>query len=89
MTSIEAAGDWEAELGETAGAWFSLDLGVVIDGERVPLLPVLAQAMQHLEPGPDGRGRAEIRRAARSTPGLRTGGSWRCRPTACGRCWRP
>ena len=57
---LEAAGDWEADLGETAGAWFSLDLGVLIDGERVPLLPVLAQAMQHLEPGPDGRGRAEI-----------------------------
>ena len=49
---VEAAGDWEASLGETAGAWFSLDLGIVIEGERIPLLPVLAQAVRHLEAGP-------------------------------------
>ena len=48
---LEADGDWEAALGETGNAWFSFDLGVLIDGERVPLLPVLAEALRHLTPG--------------------------------------
>ena len=59
---VAAAGDWEASLGATAGAWFSLDLGIVIEGERIPLLPVLAQAVRHLEAGPDGQGRSALPR---------------------------
>jgi superfamily II DNA or RNA helicase len=48
---VEAEGEWEAMLGEAAGAWFSLDLGVVVEGERIPLLPVLAEAIRHLRGG--------------------------------------
>lgn len=42
---VEAAGEWEAMLGE-AGVWFSLELGVEVDGERIPLLPILARAIE-------------------------------------------
>lgn len=34
--------DWYGEAGETGGGWFTLDLGIVVDGQRVSLLPVLA-----------------------------------------------
>lgn len=44
---IEATEDWEASLG-AAGAWFSLELGIMVDGRRIPLLPVLAEALRHL-----------------------------------------
>ncbi len=49
---VEAAGEWEASLG-AAGAWFALDLGIVVEGRRIPLLPVLAEALRQL--GPDSR----------------------------------
>ena len=48
---LDADGDWDAALGETGNAWFSFDLGVMVDGARVPLLPVLAEALRHLTPG--------------------------------------
>lgn len=35
------AATWSAEITESGTDWFDFDLGVVIDGERVPLLPVL------------------------------------------------
>jgi hypothetical protein len=57
---IEAEGDWEAMLGEAGGAWFSLDLGVLVDGERIPLLPVLAEAIRHLRSGPAGEPLADL-----------------------------
>jgi hypothetical protein len=41
-------GDWQAMLGPAAGAWFALELGVEVEGEHIPLLPVLVQAVQRL-----------------------------------------
>jgi len=32
---------WEAEIGEDAGGWFNLDMGVVVAGQRLPLAPLL------------------------------------------------
>lgn len=45
---IEASGEWDAALTEegSGGWWFSLDLGIEVDGERVALLPLLVQALQ-------------------------------------------
>ncbi len=37
------AGAWSAEIVETGADWFDFDLGVEIDGERVPLLPILLE----------------------------------------------
>ena len=42
---VDGAGDWTAELEEESGWWFSLDLGIVVDGERVALLPVLSSLL--------------------------------------------
>ena len=48
--------DWYAEVGEdeeAGSAWFDLELGIVVNGGRVPLLPVLLQlirsAPQHFD----------------------------------------
>ncbi|MGE5712953.1 MAG: SNF2-related protein [Betaproteobacteria bacterium] len=46
---IEADTDWLATVNETgAGWWFSLDLGIEIEGNRVQLLPVLVAALRSL-----------------------------------------
>ena len=73
-------------LGETGNAWFSFDLGVMVEGERVPLLPVLAEALRHLTAR--ARGIAEMAEATLLRQARRTAGCWPCRPTASGRCWR-
>jgi SNF2-related domain/Helicase conserved C-terminal domain/SWIM zinc finger len=46
---VEASGDWTAAVSEGSGWWFSLDLGIEVEGERVPLLPVLADLLQQLQ----------------------------------------
>jgi superfamily II DNA or RNA helicase len=52
---VDARGEWTAELDEAGGWWFSLDLGIEIDGERVPLLPVLTSLLVRLKaPGAPG-----------------------------------
>ena len=33
---------WEAELLESENGWFDLDMGIIVDGERLPLAPLLA-----------------------------------------------
>ena len=58
---VDGGGEWTAELEESGGWWFSLDLGIEVDGERVPLLPVLTALL-----GPAARSAA---RRANSTPG--------------------
>ena len=45
---VEASGDWEASLDDRGGWWFSLELGIEVEGERVALLPILAQAIARL-----------------------------------------
>ncbi len=42
---VESNSDWLAQIDENAGWWFSLDLGIDVDGLRVPLLPVLTEAL--------------------------------------------
>ena len=32
---------WDAELTESEAGWFGLDMGIVVDGERLPLAPLL------------------------------------------------
>ena len=63
-------GEWRIEVEEGGGDWFDLDLGVEIDGERVPLRPILLEALASLKgtrldslkdeteiivPGPNGK----------------------------------
>ncbi len=33
--------DWEAEIAEDAGGWFNLDMGIVVEGQRLALAPLL------------------------------------------------
>jgi superfamily II DNA or RNA helicase len=46
---VVAVDDWYAEIGEPAeagNAWFELELGIVVNQKRVPLLPVLVQLIR-------------------------------------------
>ncbi len=43
---VEADSDWQVQIDETSGFWFSLALGVDVDGERISLLPVLTEAIR-------------------------------------------
>ncbi len=58
--AIEAdSGDkaWQGDLKEIEGGawWFSLDLGIMVEGQRVALLPLLVQAVRNLpEPSTSG-----------------------------------
>ncbi|MCM8594851.1 DEAD/DEAH box helicase [Accumulibacter sp.] len=46
LLEVEA---WEANLVESDDGWFELDMGIVVEGERVPLAPLLA-ALFHRDP---------------------------------------
>jgi superfamily II DNA or RNA helicase len=39
---------WEANATEGSDFWFSLDLGITIEGQKVPLLPIINQALERL-----------------------------------------
>ena len=41
---------WEADLVESEGGWFDLDMGIIVEGERLALAPLLATLFRH-----DGR----------------------------------
>ncbi|NHZ90935.1 helicase [Massilia sp. CCM 8733] len=45
---LRAIDDWYAEVdpGAEGNAWFELELGIVVEGERVPLLPILLQLIR-------------------------------------------
>ena len=45
---VDGGGEWTAEFEEGSGWWFSLDLGIEVDGERVALLPVLTSLLARL-----------------------------------------
>lgn len=38
---------WQAEISEGGDGWFNLDMGVVVDGRRQPLAPMLAALFHH------------------------------------------
>src|SRR5579884_2093472 len=42
---------WDARLEARAGDWFDLDLGVEIDGKRVPLLPLVVDVLRGMDRG--------------------------------------
>ncbi|WP_234084159.1 DEAD/DEAH box helicase [Azonexus sp. R2A61] len=50
---------WEAELLEAEDGWFDLDMGIIVEGERLPLAPLLASLFRRdprwLEGGELGR----------------------------------
>ncbi|MEY4592183.1 MAG: hypothetical protein RIR18_1078, partial [Pseudomonadota bacterium] len=33
---------WEANVGDDAGGWFDLDMGIIVEGKRLPLAPLLS-----------------------------------------------
>ena len=45
---VDGGGEWMAGVEEGSGWWFSLDLGVEIDGATVPLLPVMTSLLARL-----------------------------------------
>jgi superfamily II DNA or RNA helicase len=45
---VDGGGEWTAAVTEGGGWWFSLDLGIDVEGERVPLLPVLTALLRQL-----------------------------------------
>lgn len=47
---VSAEGEWQAQIEDKGGWWFSLDLGVDVEGERITLLPVLIAAIGRLKP---------------------------------------
>ncbi|MBU6455854.1 MAG: DEAD/DEAH box helicase, partial [Cyanobacteria bacterium REEB67] len=46
---VTADDDWEVETTSGSDFWFSFDLGVMVDGKRVPLLPAINRAIKHLQ----------------------------------------
>ena len=38
---IEITDDWDVDVVEAGNGWFSLDVGIEVEGRRVPLLPIL------------------------------------------------
>ncbi|GBD40892.1 RNA polymerase-associated protein RapA [bacterium HR39] len=62
---VRAPEVWKAEVVETGNDWFDFDLTVEIDGERIPLLPVVLELVRErpelLQPGAlDGLGDAPV-----------------------------
>ncbi|MEO5373654.1 MAG: DEAD/DEAH box helicase [Alphaproteobacteria bacterium] len=52
---VDGAGTWQADITDDgSGRWFSLNLGIEVDGERVPLLPLLVAAIRRLGDLRDG-----------------------------------
>jgi len=43
---VEAGSEWQADIADTGDGWFSLDMGIDVDGERVPLLPILVRLLE-------------------------------------------
>src|SRR5215472_3468530 len=43
---VEAASEWQADIADTGDGWFSLDMGIDVEGERVPLLPILIRFLE-------------------------------------------
>jgi superfamily II DNA or RNA helicase len=45
---VEAAGNWLVQIEDRGAWWFSLELGVEVEGERLPLLPLLVNLLRRL-----------------------------------------
>ena len=78
--------DWYAEIDEppeAGNAWFELELGIVVNRKRVPLLPVLVQLIRNapLDFNPEVLA-AHARKPTRCWPPCPTACAWRCRGAA-------
>lgn len=51
---------WEADINEGAGGWLDLDMGVVVEGQRLPLAPLLADLFRRDERWLDAISLADI-----------------------------
>ena len=50
----DAGEDWFAEVGEGSGIdWFGVELGIMVDGERLSLLPILLDFLESMDYGAD------------------------------------
>ena len=43
---VEAGSEWQADITDSEDGWFSLDMGIDVEGERVPLLPILLRLLE-------------------------------------------
>ncbi len=50
---VEGDGEWLVDIDEDSAFWFNLNLGIVVDGERVPLLPIITKAIRSAAPDTD------------------------------------
>jgi hypothetical protein len=61
---VEAGSEWQADIADTEDGWFSLDMGIDVEGERLPLLPILIRLLERggIEgiPATDGRVHAPL-----------------------------
>jgi superfamily II DNA or RNA helicase len=42
---VQTIGEWDVEVVDTGDGWFSLEMGIDIEGERHPLLPILTKLL--------------------------------------------
>ncbi|MBL8669727.1 MAG: DEAD/DEAH box helicase [Alphaproteobacteria bacterium] len=58
---VDGSAPWDAAVADQGtGWWFSLDLGVVVDGQRVALLPILLDAIKQLDPATTADGPTHV-----------------------------
>jgi superfamily II DNA or RNA helicase len=48
MKVVEPATEWQVEIEDRGAWWFSLDLGIEVEGQRLPLLPLLVNLLRRL-----------------------------------------
>jgi hypothetical protein len=48
---VDVDSDWLVDIDESSPFWFSLDLGIVVDHVRVPLLPIITEAIRSSNAG--------------------------------------
>ncbi len=46
VESVEAEDEWSSEVEDNGSWWFSLEIGIEVEGERIPLLPILLDALR-------------------------------------------
>ncbi|HND04030.1 MAG TPA: DEAD/DEAH box helicase [Candidatus Obscuribacter sp.] len=56
--AVSANDDWQADVVESQDFWFALDLGVMVEGKRMPLLPILQSVLWRVS-GDDPMGEIE------------------------------
>ncbi len=81
----KTVGGFDARVSDAERGSFSLDLGIEVDGVRVPLLPILVRLMER---GPEALRTLGVAGGTTSwSPAWRTVASCACRPSGCAACW--